>query len=694
MIPQGPWRRFVLWSGRIFPQEMVKRSKGGLIVESVEVKKNSDNLALYLFHEGTNYRSQDYFGCHKTEGGHVFRTWAPNAKAVYVTGSFCDWDYQRWPMKPLDEAGVWEVEIPGLNEYDLYKFALETPDGRLVLRADPYAVHAETRPGTASRVYDIGGYAWGDEKWLEKRRTSDPTRQPMNIYELHAGSWRRYPDGAPFDYQKLASELIPYLKEMGYTHVELMPVGEYPLDASWGYQVTGYFAPTSRYGTPKDLMAFVDACHQADIGVLLDWVPAHFPRDEHGLREFDGKPCYEYADKRKGEHPDWGTMIFDYGRPEVISFLISSACNWVENYHFDGLRVDAVASMLYLDYGREDGNWCPNIYGGNWNLEAIEFFKKFNSYFHKTYPGAVTIAEESTAFPKVTHPVEDDGLGFTFKWNMGWMNDTLAYMRTDPFFRKGVHNNLTFSLTYAFSENYVLPLSHDEVVHMKGSLIGKMPGEYNDKFANLRAYVAYMFAHPGKKLLFMGGEFAQFAEWGEEKTLDWMLLDYEMHRKYHQFSKALNDFYRKTSALWESDGSWDGFDWLSCDNADQNIISFLRRDSAGNEVVVVCNFSSVLLENYAIGIPRRGKYTEIFSSDDQAFGGNGILNGEVYAKLKPLHGREYSLSLTLPPFSTIYLYKKGPAKEKTAAKPKKTAAKAAKGASKKAAVKKKKGSPS
>ena len=645
-------------------------------MDASTVKKEQDNLALYLFHEGTNYQSQDYLGCHKSEGGHIFRTWAPNARAVYVTGDFCGWDAKAWPMAQADKAGVWEAEIPGLKEFDLYKFAIETPSGEIVLRADPYAAHAETRPGTASRIYDINGYAWGDGGWMAKRRSVNPVERPMNIYELHAGSWKKYPDGSPFSYTKLAEELIPYLKEMGYTHIELMPVGEYPFDGSWGYQVTGYFAPTSRYGTPKDLMAFVDACHQADIGVLLDWVPAHFPRDAHGLREFDGAPCYEYADKRKGEHPDWGTMIFDYGRPEVISFLISSACNWIRNYHFDGLRVDAVASMLYLDYGRQNGSWCPNIYGGNWNLEAIEFFKKFNTHLRETYPGAITIAEESTAFPKVTHPVDDGGLGFTFKWNMGWMNDTLDYMKTDPFFRKGVHNNLTFSLTYAFSENYILPLSHDEVVHMKGSLIGKMPGEYNQKFANLRAYMAYMFAHPGKKLCFMGGEFAQFAEWGEEKTLDWMLLDYEMHRKYQHFSKTLNLLYQKTPALWALDGGWEGFDWLSCDNADQNVISFLRRDTAGNELIAICNFSSLTLEDYSIGVPRRGKYAEILTTDDPAFGGDGAANGEVYAKLRPMHGREYSLSLTLPPFSCIYLYKKASKPEKPAA-PEKAAKKPA-----------------
>lgn len=617
-----------------------------------------DSMAVYLFHQGSNYKCYEYFGCHKAEGGHVFRTWAPNARAVYITGEFCGWDPRRWPMEKISDGGIWEVTIPGLQQYDLYKIVVESPDGELLYHADPYASHNETRPGTASKVYDLPDYQWGDAAWMEERRKADIVNRPMNIYEMHAGSWRRGPNGETLDYETLADELIPYIQEMGYTHIELMPLSEYPFDGSWGYQVTGYFAPTSRYGTPEMMMHFIDRCHQAGIGVLMDWVPAHFPRDAHGLRRFDGTPCYEYADPRKGEHPDWGTMIFDYGRPEVISFLVSSAANWADRYHIDGLRVDAVASMLYLDYGRKDGNWMPNIYGGNWNLEAIELLKRFNNYLHSAFPGVVTIAEESTAFPKVTHPVDEDGLGFDFKWNMGWMNDTIRYMQTDPFFRKGVHNNLTFSLTYAFSENYILPLSHDEVVHGKGSLIGKMPGEYEVKFANLRAYIAYMYAHPGKKLIFMGSEMAQFDEWSEEKTIGWDLLKFDMHRKFWEFSKALCHFYRETSPFWEEDGSWDGFDWLSCDNAEQNIISFLRRDHAGNELIVVCNFSSVTREKYRIGVPRRGRYDELFSTDSTDFGGSGTLNGQVYTKQTPMHGRPCCVELTLPAFSTIFLYKK------------------------------------
>ena len=617
-----------------------------------------DSMAVYLFHQGSNYKCYEYFGCHKAEGGHVFRTWAPNARAVYITGEFCGWDPRRWPMEKISDGGIWEVTIPGLNQYDLYKIVVESPDGELLYHADPYASHNETRPGTASKVYDLPDYQGGAAAWMEKRRKADIVNRPMNIYEMHAGSWKKGENGETLDYERLADELIPYIQEMGYTHIELMPLSEYPFDGSWGYQVTGYFAPTSRYGTPEMMMRFIDRCHQAGIGVLMDWVPAHFPRDAHGLRRFDGTPCYEYADPRKGEHPDWGTMIFDYGRGEVISFLISSAANWADRYHIDGLRVDAVASMLYLDYGKKDGNWMPNIYGGNWNLEAIELLKRFNNYLHSAFPGVVTIAEESTAFPKVTHPVDEDGLGFDFKWNMGWMNDTIRYMQTDPFFRKGVHNNLTFSLTYAFSENYILPLSHDEVVHGKASLIGKMPGEYEVKFANLRAYIAYMYAHPGKKLVFMGSEMAQFDEWSEEKTIGWDLLKFDMHRKFWEFSKALCRFYRETSPFWEEDGSWDGFDWLSCDNAEQNIISFLRRDHAGNELIVVCNFSSVTREKYRIGVPRRGRYDELFSTDNADFGGSGTLNGQVYTKQAPMHGRPCCVELTLPAFSTIFLYKK------------------------------------
>lgn len=642
--------------------EIVKKNEAA--VPEIPIQSD-DSIPVYLFHQGTNFKSYEFMGCHKTEDGYVFRTWAPHAKNVYVTGEFCNWEPSRYPMKKISDGGVWEAVVAEAAPGNLYKLVVETAGGQLLYHADPYASYAELRPGTASRIYDMPDYKWSDDAWIDRRKKTDPVSQPMNIYEMHAGSWMKDEEGNTLDYVGLADRLIPYIKEMGYTHIELMPLSEYPFDGSWGYQVTGYFAPTSRYGTPEMFMQFIDRCHQAGIGVLMDWVPAHFPRDAHGLRHFDGEPCYEYADVRKGEHPDWGTMIFDYGRTEVVSFLISSAANWVENYHIDGLRVDAVASMLYLDYGRKDGNWMPNIYGGNWNLEAIELLKRFNYYLHSEYPGVITVAEESTAFPKVTHPVEEDGLGFDFKWNMGWMNDTVRYMQSDPFFRKGVHNNLTFSLTYAFSENFILPLSHDEVVHGKASLVGKMPGEYEQKFANLRAYIAYMYAHPGKKLMFMGGEMAQFDEWGEEKVIGWDLLKFDQHRMYHDFSKVLCHFYNETPAFWEQDGGWEGFDWLSCDNAEQNIISFLRRDKEGNEVIVVCNFSSVTRTDYRIGVPRRGKYDEAFSTDEVRFGGSGLRNGQLYTKQSPMHGRKYCLSLTLPAFSTIYLYKKASAAKKS-----------------------------
>ncbi len=617
------------------------------------IKQNFD---AYLFHEGTNYKSYNYFGAHMESDAVIFRVWAPNAEEVFVTGSFNDWNTTKYKAYRVTEGGIWECGIKGVKEYDLYKFVIKTKKGELIFKADPFAFHSETRPYTASKIYDIKNFEWKDEKWIEKREKISLYESPVNIYELHLGSWRTFKNNEPFSYKKLALELIPYIKEMGYTHIEIMPISEYPYDKSWGYQVTGYFAPTSRYGTPEDFMYFVDMCHRENIGVFLDWVPAHFPKDECGLYRFDGEACFEYQDPRKGEHPDWGTMIFDYGKKEVISFLISSAVNWIENYHIDGLRVDAVASMLYLDYGKIEGNWVANKYGGNKNLEAIEFLRKLNKFVTENYKGVLMIAEESTAFPKITASVENGGLGFNFKWNMGWMNDSIRYMQTDPFFRKGIHNNMTFSLTYAFSENYILPLSHDEVVHGKCSLINKMPGEYNEKFSNLRAYIAYMFAHPGKKLLFMGSEFAQFIEWNESKELDWLLLDYDMHKKHMKFTKELNSLYRQTPALWELDTGWEGFDWISCDNADQNIISFLRKDKDGNELIAVCNFSSNTLKDYLIGVSKRGKYTEIFTTDDVSYGGKNNKNNEVFTKLKPMHGKKYSLSLTLPAFSTIYLY--------------------------------------
>ncbi len=627
------------------------------------VDRKDDSLAEYLFHEGTNYCAYDYLGAHIYEYGCVFRTWAPNASRVFVTGSFCDWDYHKHEAFRITDGGIFECVVEDVKEFDSYKFVIVTDDGEELLKSDPYAFHSETRPGTASKVYNIDGYKWKDAKWMEAR--CPQYNKPVNVYEAHFGSWRLYEDGSPFDYKKMAEELIPYIKDMGYTHIELMPMSEYPYDKSWGYQVTGYYSATSRYGTPKDFMYFIDKCHQAGIGVILDWVPAHFPKDAQGLYEFDGGYCYEYSDPLKCEHPDWGTRIFDYGRNEVLCFLISNACFWFEKFHIDGLRVDAVASMLYLDYGKQSGQWRPNKYGGNGNLEAVEFLKKLNTRIFSAYPDAMMIAEESTAWPLVTYPVNQGGLGFNFKWNMGWMNDSLKYMEQDPFFRKGVHNNLTFSLTYAFSENFVLPLSHDEVVHGKRSLLSKMPGEYNDRFSNLRAYLGYMFAHPGKKLTFMGTELGQVIEWNEEQELDWNLLDFESHRKQQEFVKQLNRFYKENPTLWEQDTSWDGFEWAALDDDNNNIISFFRIDADGNKLLAVSNFSSVLQKDYKIGVPDGGTYTEVFSSDKAEFGGSGIENGKVKTVKGDMHGHKQCLKLTLPPFSTIYLYKKKTVKKAT-----------------------------
>ncbi len=621
----------------------------------MERSGNKQNLAEYLFHQGTNYRSYDFLGAHPGRDGWVFRVWAPDARQVYVTGDFCDWEPEKHPARRITPGGIFECKVPGVKQYDAYKYVIVPKKGKPFLKADPYAFHSETRPGTASKVYSLSGYQWRDEVWMASR--SAPYKAPVNIYELHFGSWRRYADGNLMDYQKMAEELIPYIKEMGYTHIELMPMTEYPFDKSWGYQVTGYFAPTSRYGGPKDLMAFVDACHQAGIGVLLDWVPAHFPKDAHGLYEFDGTCCYEYADPVMREHLDWNTRIFDYGKNEVRSFLISSACYWLENYHMDGLRVDAVASMLYLDYGRKPGEWKPNRFGKNGNLEAAEFIKALNTRVFLEFPGVMMIAEESTSWPMVTGPVDQGGLGFNYKWNMGWMNDSLHYMATDPFFRQYEQNKLTFSLTYAFSENYVLPLSHDEVVHGKCSLIGKMPGEYHDKFANLRAYLCYMYGHPGKKLVFMGAELAQFKEWDEDIELDWCLLAFEKHRQHQEFVRQLNHFYRRQPALWQNDHNWAGFQWISPDDSRNNVLAFMRVDDAGNKMLVACNFSSLTQTDYKIGVPNRGYYTEVFSSDRPEFGGSGINNGRCMAQKGALHGFKQHLSLTLPAFSTVFLFK-------------------------------------
>ncbi|MDD3228404.1 MAG: 1,4-alpha-glucan branching protein GlgB [Oscillospiraceae bacterium] len=624
-------------------------------------KSQEDSLPLYLFHQGTNVQAYKYMGAHNcTVNGKeqiVFRLWAPKAQSVSVIGDFNQWDPMRNPMKKVS-SGVWKAWLPySLKDYERYRFYVTGADGKPVQKSDPYAYLFDTRPGTASRVYDISGYQWHDSTWQKHQEKEPHYDHPVNIYEVHLGSWRRYQDGNVFSYDKLAQELVPYVKDMGYTHIEIMPVTEYPFDGSWGYQVTGYFAPTSRYGTPKQFMHFVDACHQAGIGVIMDWVPAHFPKDSSGLARFDGTPCYEYADPRKGEHKDWGTLVFDYGRPEVISFLISSAIFWLENYHIDGIRVDAVASMLYLDYSRKDGEWVPNKDGGKENLEAIAFLQKLNEAVFERFPNVMMIAEESTSWPMVSKPTYMGGLGFNYKWNMGWMNDMMHYMSMDPLGRKYNQKDITFSFFYSFAENFVLPISHDEVVHGKCSLMNKMPGTAEQKFAGVRAFMGYMMAHPGKKLIFMGTELGQFIEWNYQQELDWLLLQYPQHDAQHRFFKKLNHFYLENSPLWEIDFSWEGFSWISNDDCEQSVIAFRRFNKAKEEIIIVCNFLPVERPEYRIGVPYDGLYEEVLSTDWAQFGGSGIENGShiVSEKEYPMHGMEQSINLHLPPLSTIYL---------------------------------------
>lgn len=612
---------------------------------------------IYSFIKGTNYECQNFLGAQLCEvggiEGAVFRVWAPHAKAVSVVGEFNSWMPTAHPLQNQSKTGVWQGFVPGVSTYDLYKFCITTQDDDMLYKADPYALHTETRPGNCSKIYDLTGYSWQDDRWERRKLKANPIRSAMAIYEVHAGSWRVHADGNPYSYRDLADALIPYVLEMGYTHIELMPITEYPFDGSWGYQCTGYFAPTSRYGTPHDFMYFVDSCHQAGIGVIMDWVPAHFPKDAFGLYRFDGTPCYEDRNPLRAEHHEWGTMVFDFGKPEVQCFLISSALFWLKNYHIDGLRVDAVASMLYLDYNRKQGEWSPNSKGGKENLEAIDLLRKLNTQVFKRYPATLMIAEESTSWPMVTAPVHSGGLGFNFKWNMGWMNDMLSYMQTDPFFRKGNHKKLTFSFMYAFSENFILPVSHDEVVHGKKSLIGKMPGEYEQQFAEMRVFFSYMMAHPGKTLLFMGQEFGQFQEWSEERELDWALLSYDTHRQLQQWVKTLNHFYRDTPCLWELDDSWDGFGWIVPDDNTQNVIVFQRRDKQGNAVIVACNFAPVLRQDYKFGVPQPGTYKEVLSSDSVEFGGEGTHNAGLRTRKGRMHGFENYITATLPPLSTV-----------------------------------------
>lgn len=626
-------------------------------------KKNTmiSQYHLYLFNKGENYYSYNVLGAHiiKSMGGNTVRfgVWAPNAAAVAVVGDFNNWDGTANPMERIGTSGIWQAFIDDVPEGSLYKYEIHTADGSVLLKTDPFGFYSELRPNNASIVYEISGYQWGDDDWIKYRFDTPFHERPISIYEVHLGSWKQKDDGSFLTYREYADQLIDYVCDMGYTHIELLPITEYPYDGSWGYQVTGYFSPTSRYGTPRDFMYFVDMCHQRGIGVILDWVPAHFPKDMNGLARFDGTPLYEYSDPRLGEHKEWGTYVFDYGKPQVLSFLISSAIFWMDIYHIDGLRVDAVSSMLYLDYGRKPGEWIPNKYGGRENLEAVSFLQKLNDAVYRNFPGALMIAEESTAWPMVSRPTNIGGLGFSHKWNMGWMHDMLDYMSLDPFFRRGSHNRLTFSMTYAFSENFILPLSHDEVVHGKKSLIEKMPGDYKSKFAGLRLLYGYMMAHPGKKLLFMGGEFGQFIEWRFYSGLDWNLLEYEMHSKLLCYVRDINHLYKREAALWEVDGGWQGFKWINSDDCDRSTISFIRSGTDPcDKLIIICNFTPVVWDDYIIGVPLSGNYNVILNSDDIKYGGSGTVNVKTVTSMaSPWQSFPYSLKIDVPPLSALYI---------------------------------------
>lgn len=616
----------------------------------------------YLFGKGTHYEIYEKLGAHITEAdgrkGVYFAVWAPNAAGICVVGDFNNWCGDNYEMRRHDDSGIFELFTENAHEGSLYKYLIYTKDGRMLYKADPYATYSQRRPDNASIVYDINRYQWNDGQWLAEEEKTAPTKKPMAIYEVHLGSWKKKDDGTPegfLNYRESAVQLVDYMKYMGYTHIELMGIAEHPFDGSWGYQVTGYFAPTSRYGTPEDFMYFVDYLHQNGIGVILDWVPAHFPKDEHGLANFDGTPTYEYADSRKGEHPDWGTKIFDYGRTQVISFLISNALYWVEKFHVDGLRVDAVASMLYLDYGRNQGQWVPNKYGGNGNLEAMDFFRHLNSVMRSRNPRAITIAEESTAWPGITASEEEGGLGFTFKWNMGWMHDFLEYMKLDPYFRSNNHNKMTFAMTYAYSENFILVLSHDEVVHLKCSMINKMPGEYEDKFANLKVGYTFMMGHPGKKLLFMGQDFGQWAEWSEAKSLDWHLTNETMHSDLQKYVKNLLSIYNRYKACYELDQDPEGFEWMDPDDYTRSIYSFVRKTMDGRDsILYVCNFTPVARPDFRVGVPCPGRYTLLLNEKCEE-------GTEYIAEKIPTDRMEYSIPLPLAPYGTAIIkfnYKK------------------------------------
>ncbi len=620
---------------------------------------NEARPALEVFHTGDSVRAYDFLGAHlvnrNDKNGVVFRVWAPTARSVSVAGDFNNWNNEANYMYNIG-YGVWEVFVEGVKEFCTYKYCIESEYGDRLMKADPYAFHAQTRPGQASVVYDIENYSWNDSEWFNKRKENNISSSPMNIYEIHAGSWRKYPDGNFFNYQKLADELIPYLKEMHYTHVQLMPIMEYPYDGSWGFQTTGYYAPTSRYGTPSDFMAFVDKLHGEGIGVILDWVPSNFPTDDFGLARFDGSPLYESNDPKTSKRDSWGTCLFNYARFEVTSFLVSCAMFWLDKYHIDGLRIGALSSMLYLDYGKAEGEWEPNKFGGKENLDAVDFVKRLNTAVHMYHPDVMMFAEENTSWPKLTHKIEDGGLGFDFKWNMGWMNDMLHYMSLNSMWRPFNHDSLTFSFYYAFSEKFLLPISHDEVSHGKGSLIKQMPGKYDEQFAGVRAFITYMYAHPGKKLVFMGTEIGQFDEWNHEEAIQWDLLEFEKHKKLRTFFKELNKFYLDCKPLYELDTVWKGFDWIHHDDYTNSVIAFKRTDKNGDEIVSVCNFQPIRRDEYCIGVPKYGLYDEVFNSDEERFGGSGVVNGNnIKTEVMKIHGFDQGLSLTLPPLSVIYL---------------------------------------
>ena len=609
-------------------------------------------LDKYLFHEGKNFHAYEFLGSFLEENQCTFRVWAPHAQQVFVSGDFCGWNPIAYELTRITNEGIFEGIVPNVQSYDAYKYIIKTSDGRMLWKSDPYARHTQTRPETASKVYENSNYTWNDASWIKNRTI--PYQQPLNIYEVHLGSWKHSENGGFCSYRQIADTLIPYVKEMHYTHIELLPITEYPYDPSWGYQVTGYFAVTSRYGTPDDFKYLIDKAHQNGIGVILDWVPGHFTKDEFGLYEFDGQCCYEYSDERKKEHKSWGTRVFDYGRGEVCSFLFSSANYWIKEFHLDGLRVDAVSSMLFLNYDRPEHLAAKNIYGGNENLEVLDFFKTLNQFVRENYPGVMMIAEEATAYPKISAPVEDGGLGFHFKWNMGWMNDSLDYIEEYPIYRQWSHNKLTFSMCYAFVENFILPISHDEVVHGKKSLLDKNPVSYDEKFSNFKTFLGYMFAHPGKKLTFMGTEIPQFIEWDEKRELDWFLLDYPLHKQTHDYVRNLNEYYQKTPALWQQDGGWDGFEWHVVNDASHNVFAFSRKAINGQEVLVVSNFSGENWNQYWIGFNSERSYKVGLNSDDEKFGGQGIQHTQLKTIEQQCGEFPYTFQIDIPAFSTIY----------------------------------------